>query len=389
MSNSCLIHWFEQLLFGSTSPSPPPYPLKKLILRMEAESVPWPHIILQGGLTAFPYQVHGDLNSLIDHLEKEWLNDYRPRCKTKAVAKFSNELQRLLAIRDEVPRPALPEPLREDDAILKNMLEGAGYAAAATTPYTYEFQSAKFWGRVADRFIHLRRLETLPSLPSFSSSSTPSLHDQRLRQLYDMTCTARGQWLDPLTLHLVHHSEYVNAAHWQTPRNLEAFLHDRPSHPLTRTVRALLKQTVDQLLQGEPMTALPYPRLDPLLHNIRVIHESVEQVPHAQAPPKLIDIFQRLLALCHRDALWEEVIPAARESPDPFVGTSLLYLTEKVRILEQRLERDEEWLRGPPPRTCSENAMAGERDRRQQQRWWWSAAAEEEEERERCPTLQC
>lgn len=376
MSNSCLIPWFEQLLFGSNSPSPPPNALKRLILSMEAESIPWPHIILQGGLTAFPYQVHGDLNSLIDHLEKEWLRDYPPRCKTKAVAKFSNELQRLLAIRDEVPRPALPDPLREDDAILKRMLEGGATAACP-----YEFQSATFWGRVADRFIHLRRLETLPApLPSTTSSS---FTDQRLRQLYDMTCTARGQrQLDPLTLHLVHHSEYVNAAHWQTPRNLEAFLHDRPSHPLTRAVRALLKQTVDQLLQGEPMTALPYPRLDPLLHNIRVIHESVEQVPHAQAPPKLIDIFQRLLALCHRDALWEEVIPAARQSPDPFVGTSLLYLTAQVRILEQRLERDEASLRWPPPRTCSENASADGRDR-------WRVAAEEEQERCRPPTLRC
>lgn len=355
MSNSCLIHWFEQLLFGSTAPTPPPVQLKKLILRMEAESIPWAHIILQGGFTAFPYQVHGDLNNLTDHLEKEWLQDYQPHCKTKAVAKFWNELQRLLAIREEEPkRPALPEPLREDDAILRDMLEEQQPAAS------YQFQSAEFWGQVARRFINLRRPETVPAQPASTSK-----HVQRLLQLYDMTCTARGQQMDPLTLHLVHHSEHVNAAHWQTPKNLEAFLHDRPSHPLTRSVRALLKQTVDQLLQGEPMTALPYPRLDPLLHNIRVIHESVEQVP--EPPPKLIDIFQRLLALCHRDKLWEEAIPAA-EPHDPFIGTSLLYLTEQLRIVERekrlvwRLEREEASLRWPPPRTCSDSVC--ERGRR-------------------------
>lgn len=367
MSNSCLIRWFEQLLFGaSDSPAHPPLQAKNLILRMEAESVPWSHITLQGGFTSFPYQVHGDLNTLLDHLEKEWLDGedsgYVPRCKTRAVEKFWNQLQLLLAKRKEAME-TLPTPLRDDDAILRNLLDPQQQQHAGS----YEFQSAAFWGQVARRFINLRRPESVPA----ALASTSSILAQRAVKLYDMTCMARGQVLDPLTMHLVHHAEYVNAAHWQTPKNLEAFMHDRPSHPLSLSVQALLKQTVDQLLQGEPITAYltPCSRLDALLHNIRVIHESVQQVPQDQVPPKLIDIFQRLLALSYRDNLWEKEFPPATEPRDLLLGTSMLYLTEQLRIAEREkrllwnhvIERAEESGPRQPLRICSDSLCASDR----------------------------
>lgn len=368
MSDSCLDHWIEELLFGSTTsflPLPPPSPIRNLILRLEAENIPWAHIMARGGFTHFPYQVHGDLNSLIDYLEEHWLEgmpEVRPPCKTKAVAKFWNQLQMLLARREEARRPALPMPSREDDAILKELLE-------PTQPYeSYAYQSAAFWGEVARRFINLRRPEPPSTLPP---PSLPSEHHQRALQLYDMTCFARGHFFDPLSARLVHHAEYVNAAHWQTPRNLEAFMHDRPSHPLTLSVQSLLKRTVDQLLEGERPSAFlaRCPRLDALLHNVRVIHESVQQVPHeAETPPKLIDIFQRLLALSYQDRLWEKVIPA-HEPPADAVGTSLLYLTEQLRIAErekrvlwrQVTERGEEFAPKPSPRICSGSWHASDR----------------------------
>lgn len=368
MSDSCLIHWIEHLLFGvpaSTSALPdPPDALKDLLLRMEAENIPWSHILFQGGFTAFPYQIHGDLNYLTDHLEKQWLLQIpspAPRSlQTRAVTKFWHELQLLLAKRDEIPPPVLPVPSPQDDAILQDILE-PGYRGP------YSFQSAAFWGEVARRFIHLRRPETVFPLPP---ASTESL--KRVMQLYNMTCVARGQGLDPFSTVLVHHAEYVNAAHWQTPKTLEAFMLDRPSHPLTLSIQALLKQTVEDVLHGEKPAAFlnPCPRLDALLHNIRVVHASIQQVPHENTPPKLIDIFQRLLALSYRDGLWEKVVPVI-EPTHTLIGTSLLYLTEQVRIAErerrllwkQVIQHDAASDPEPPQRTCSDYLYASDKPR--------------------------
>lgn len=368
MSNSCLIHWIEHLLFGvpsSVSSLPdPPDALKPLLLRMEAENIPWSHILFQGGLTAFPYQIHGDLNYLTDYLEKQWLlqmPSHAPRpFQTRAVTKFWNELQLLLTKREEQTPPALPVPSQQDDAILAELLEPGGQGP-------YRFQSAAFWGEVARRFIHLRRPETVSPLPPASPE-----HLKRVLQLYDMTCVARGQFRDPLTLYLVHYTEYVNAAHWQTPKTLEAFMVDRPSHPLTLSVQALLKRTVEDLLHGEKPSALldSCPRLDALLYNMRVVHESIQKVPHSNAPPKLIDIFQRLLALSYRDELWEKVVPVI-EPTHTLIGTSLLYLTEQVRIAERERRllwkhvrtRDAESDPEPPRHICSDYLYASDKHR--------------------------
>lgn len=376
MSNSSLIHWFEELLFGSRDTlSTPPSPVSNLILRMEAENIPWAHIILRGGFTAFPYQVHGDLNNLIDHLEKEWLVDYKPRCETRAVSKFWDQLQVLLAKRDEnhPSSMALPVPSRTDDAILRDLLDPPPPPDHHHHPQQAKFQSAEFWGQVARRFIHIRRPETAAAVAPFPPQNpTISKHVlQRLYQLYTMTCVARGQSFDPLTMHFVHHSEYVNAAHWQSPANLEAFMHDQPSHPLSLSVQALLKRTVDQFLHAESISAFlsPCPRLAAFLHNVRVIHQSVEEVPHDDGiPPKLIDVFQRLLALSRQDTLWEKTIPPATESRDPFMGTSLLYLTEQLRIAEREkrllwnhvIERAEASGPKQPLRICSDSPDASD-----------------------------
>lgn len=371
MSSSCLIRWIEQLLFGDSGslPLPPlPAPLQPLVLRMEADRVPWSHILRQGGFTSFPYQVHGDLNSLTDYLEQRWLPaapaHEPPLFKTRAVAKFWHELQQLLAQRDEGPLlPELPEPAPSDDALLQELLAPPSLFAWETTraasPRAY--QSAAFWGEVARRFIYLSRSDTPPSTTAAAAPALPSDRSQRvLQQLYEVTCVSRGQWFDPLTLHLVHHTEYVNAAHWQTPDTLEAFLQDRPTHPLARSVQALLRRTVDRLLQGE--APFRCPRLEALLHNVRVIHEAVEQVPHRDTlPPRLIDVFQRLLALSHRDALWEKEVPVQEEGEKPQAGVSLLHLTEQLRIAQKERRvlwrhltaRDSEFDAATPRRICS------------------------------------
>lgn len=325
MSNSHLLEWFAQLLFGTSSPSSPPLELRKIILRMESEKIPWLHLIHNGGLTAFPYQIHGDLNSLTDYLEKQWVEKQPyfdpPTFKTRAVSKFWDELQLLLTKRFEIEEP-LPLPSKRDDEILKEFLEPTKQIQTDR----FNFESAEFWGNVARRFININRPGEASPLPDASSDLF-----KKVLQLYDVTCKARGQYFDPFNMYLVPQSEYVNAVHWQTSLNLEAFLHDRPTHPLSISVKTLLKKNLNNLLRGEK-PILESSEFDALLHNIRVVHEAIPQIPHKDAPPKLIDVFQRLLALCQRDQLWENEVPKIKPEP---VSPSLLHLTERVRILER------------------------------------------------------
>lgn len=351
MSNSHLLEWFDQLLFGSSDPSSPPYEARKIILRMEAENVPWLHLIQNGGLTLFPYQTHGDLNSLTDYLEKQWIEKQPhfdpPKFKTRAVSKFWDELQLLLARRIETEKP-LPLPSKRDDEILKEFLE----PTKRIQDVRFSYESAEFWGNVARRFINLNRPGEASRLPDTDFDSF-----ERIMQLYDVTIKARGQYFDPFNLHLVPESEYVNAVHWQTGSNLEAFLHDRPTHPLSLSVKTLLKKCLNNLLRGEKSVFDLCPELDALLHNIRVVHEKIPQIPHEDAPPKLIDIFQRLLALCQQDGLWEREVPKIESEP---VSPSLLHLTERIRILEREKrilwkyskENDSRFDSEPPRRTC-------------------------------------
>lgn len=323
MSNSHLIQWFEQLLFGDSDPSPPPDELQTVILRMESENIPWNHIILNGGLTAFPYQVHGDLNFLIDYLEKQWIDKQPyydpPIFKTRVVSKFWDQIRLLLARRiDQI----LPVPSKRDDEILKELLN----PPLRLDRPDYKYESAEFWGEVARRFIDSKRPEEPSALPNIDSQLS-----NRAKLLYEITCRARGRYFDPLSMHLVPHYEYLNAAHWQTGRNLEAFMADKPTHPLTLSVQNLLRNSIINLLDGKkPFISTGESQIDSFLHNINVIHKSIEQVP--LGPPKLIDIFQRLLALCQLDGLWEEPVSNIESEP---VSPSLLHLTEQVQFLER------------------------------------------------------
>lgn len=335
---SPFLDWVERLLFGST-PCFPPKEVKSLILRMEADNIPWSHIIRQGGFTAFPYQVHGDLNSLVDYLETQWLDDQSyepPAFKTRAVSKFWEALQLLLARREAIRPAPLPPPSPGDDAILQDFLGPQPRLGP------HAFESAAFWGEVARRFINLRRPVSVAAV------ATP---ERRLMQLYEM----RGEARDPWTLHLVPYSEYVNAAHWQSDRTLEAFMHDRPRHPLTLSIQALLKRTVHEMLHAEKPSAFldPCPRLDALLYNVRVIHEAVQQVPNG--PPKMIDVLQRLLALSYRDGLWEREVPLLSPPHHPH-SLDLLHLTEGLR-------RSERCVQGPPEHTCSDYLYARDKYR--------------------------
>lgn len=196
MSNLNLLEWFEYFLFGSEHSFIPPCQLEKIIIRMEEEGISWEHIIRQGGFTEFPYQVRGDLYSLIDFFLKKWLDGLavsEPEpLRTRIVSKFWNELQTLLTKRNSKFKTEL-KPLDKDDTILKDMLTNAD------SKHTYKYSSADFWGEVARRFLNVRRpIQDVKPPPLSSCNDTL----KRLGQLYDVTCQSYGEYLDPLSMYL-------------------------------------------------------------------------------------------------------------------------------------------------------------------------------------------
>lgn len=333
MSQCRLVRWFRDLLFGANTVTQPPPELKDLLLQLEAEGVVWSDIILQGGLTGFSYNVHGDLNSLLEHIEHSWFVQNTPslsfesnRLRTRVVSKFWTELQIHLARYLKSQPPV--EVQQEDEAILKTLLSN-GFAQS------FPYQSAAFWGDVARRTLNFRRSvhDPIPALPS-----VPFDARTKLQQLYDITCQARGVHLDPYTLVLVPHSEHVNAVHWQSEGFLERFVRDRPSHPLSRSIQKLIQRSLDAFMQGDLPSALLEPSafLKDFVQNIDNAHTSIPQISYPEPLPKVLDVFQRLLALTRKDALW---VTDAKRDPAPPVevkGLESLLLLEQLQITERQ-----------------------------------------------------
>lgn len=324
MSNTHLINWLEALFFGSKHIlNDPPKELKRILLQMETNNISWNYIISKGGFTNFAYQVHGDLSYLIDHLEEEWPPTEINSLKTRVVSKFWNQLQLLLAQHDtaDTKLPLIPE--EDDDTILKNLLKSQKASKS--------YQSAKFWGEVARRFINIRRpLNEIHPLPNVSSE-----YLKRAMKLYDITCQIKGHYWDPYSMHLVPHSEYVNSVHWKSDQLLESFINANPNHDLTQSIQKLFYRAFNHFLNGQRPVLKSWPEMDSFLHNIQIIHENIKEVPHEDEPPKLIDVFQRLLALCYKDNLWEKSVHLNKLSNE-ITGTDLFLLTEQLQSAERQ-----------------------------------------------------
>lgn len=303
----------------------PPPEIYDILLRLEMEGICWSHIMLNGGLVRFPFQIHSDLSVLIDYLENQGPT---PQLQTHVASRFWNHLQ-IIVTRKLTTPPPLPTPATEDDAILKQHLT---QNSNASLPYS----SAAFWGEVARRFINLHR----PFNNEPITVPRASLGEfKRVMLLYDTMCQTRGQLYEPFSMHLIPCDEYVNAVHWQSERLLDTFMKDQPEHPLSQSVQKLFHRTLREILDGIHPTALlnSCPTLRTFLHNIQNIHASIRQVPHQNTPPKLIDVFQRLLALNHLDSLWQHEIaaPILPETSEP-TGVDLLWLTEQLRRAERQ-----------------------------------------------------
>lgn len=140
---------------------------------------------------------------------------------------------------------------------------------------------------------------------------------QNVLKLYDIKCKSMGTILDPFTLVLTPQHLFVDPVHWESVKSLKHFLNHYPENALTKVIKELLKETILSIINVDE-TLLPDIVNDDHLHkfiqNVNVIHNRIEKVESAKKPPKLIDVFQRLLALVKLDKLWiSEDWPSRKE----------------------------------------------------------------------------
>ncbi|GBN19740.1 hypothetical protein AVEN_261812-1 [Araneus ventricosus] len=333
MSGSFLIEWFNQLLFGHQRPTvlEPPSLLNKLICRLEADGIHWRDMIPQGGLTMFRYQIQGDLDVLLDYLDKVYLRDQVetpfPKFHTRSVIHFFNQLLAVMARRDQIQSNALALGTEEDRSILHTILSQPDVSSS------FRYDSAQFWGELARGFLmHRRPLpKELAPLPSMQADDL-----DKTARLYDVTCQTHGTRTDPLSMHMVPASDYVNAVHWESETLLEAFLRTRPQHALSRAVQKLLIRALHQFIGGRYPSCLKQrdSSLSSFLENVKVVQDTIPEASLlGKSPPLVIDVFQRLLALSQLDDLWHTT--PCREPPEQD-ATDLMRLTERLHLAERQ-----------------------------------------------------
>ncbi|GFT14693.1 uncharacterized protein NPIL_137091 [Nephila pilipes] len=330
MSNSFLIEWFEQLFFGHSHPCilEPPISLYRLVSRLEADGIQWKDMIRQGGLTMFRYQIQGDFDALLDYLDQVFLEDQKdtplPVFRTRSMTTFFNQLLAFLARRNNNPSLGT----NTDQSTLNMILSKPDELG----PFQYE--SARFWGELARHWI-LRRGPLPKELAPLPHPSP--LYMKRTARLYDVTCKTCGENVDPSSMHSVSASEYVNAVHWQSDTLLETFVQARPNHALSQAVQRLVRRVLHQFLDGQYPSCLVEKdmKLNTFLQNVSVVHSSIPEASLTLSPPpKVVDVFQRLLALSQMDGLWQ-----SQSDPnwnDSGSATDLMQLTEQLHLAERQ-----------------------------------------------------
>lgn len=317
MSNSSLIPWFEQLLFGSKDLRllEPPDELFLIIAKLQAERVDWREMARLGGLTIHRYQIQCDFDALFDYFEKP--TDTLPTMKTRSMTTFFNLLLAHMARRDAKSTDNI-----DDKITLERLLSDPNTSG----PYV----SASFWGSLAKQYLNNRR--PVPDTMVPLSSKTPV---DRANRLYDVTCYTRGRWIDPFSMHMIPDTEYVNAVHWQSGSHLEALVRTKPDHVLSRAVRDVVRKSLHQFLAGQYPACLleKDDKIQTFLRNVSVAHDTVPQVNLTKSPPRLIDVFQRLLAMAQVDDLWERV-PERSLMEHPH--TQMMQMTEQLLLAERQ-----------------------------------------------------
>lgn len=254
--------------------------------------------IQNGGLLLSSTTVNQDLNTILNYLKEgvDGRDDERHKpikLKSQIAKNFFNQLS----------------------ALCKGDLK---YGIVANS---YEMQRQQDW-KAIDDMIRNESFVTLPLL----GLENPKISDNMLRRavtLYDLKCKSLGRLVDPFSFVLAPQLDYVDAVHWKTDESLVQFCERYSRNPLALRIRNLLDSTLRDFLNGKE--ALPLLTLETrtFLRNINHLNEKIEKVESDRAPPKLVDLFQRLLALLRLDHLWTRepaIVVREEKEADPFVA---------------------------------------------------------------------
>lgn len=137
--------------------------------------------------------------------------------------------------------------------------------------------------------------------------------------LYDLKCKSLGRLVDPFSLILAFQQDYVDSIHWKTEESLVSFCEHAPRNPLVIQISNIVKSTIYKFLNGEQVSFLPI-ELNKFLQNINYLNDRIEKVESKYMPPKLIDLFQRMLAMLKMDYLWSnETVTMPTSKTDFFI----------------------------------------------------------------------
>lgn len=282
------------LLFGREYYEIPNHILIQQLVMDVEKHVHVKEAIQNGGLLLSSATVNHDLNAILGYL-KEGVDggDERPiKLKSRIAKNFFHQLSVLC---------------RGD---LK-------YGIVAVS---HEMQRQQDWKAIDD----LIRNESFVTLPLLGLEN-PKISDNLLMRavtLYDLKCKSLGRLVDPFSFVLAPQLDYVDAVHWKTDESLLQFCTHYPRNPLAARIRNLLDSTLFQFMNGEEQRLLLLsPETRTFLRNVNHLNEKIEKVESDRAPPKLIDLFQRLLAMLRLDHLWtrEPVVVREEEKTDPLV----------------------------------------------------------------------
>lgn len=264
--------------------------IQQLILDIE-KHINVKEIVQNGGLLLSVQLIERDIQSILQYL-KQGNNGFEPeplKLKTIAAKNFFNELSSLCK----------------------------GDLKFGVVANSHERQIARNLKTLDDAI----RNESFLKLPLLGLENVTVTNPfiKRALILYDLKCKSLGRLEDPFSFVLAFQQDYVDSIHWKTKEDLEALCANAPRNPLAIQISNIVKSTIYKFLNGEEHFFLSV-ELKKFLQNINYINDRIEKVESDNAPPKLIDLFQRMLALLKMDYLWSlETITMPTLNKDFFI----------------------------------------------------------------------
>lgn len=239
-----------------------------------------------------------------------------------SVQNIEQDFQSMLQYLKECNEGSDPEPLKLKTVIAKNFFHELsiicqGDLKLGIVAKTHEKQIERNL-KTLDDAIRNESFIKVPLLGLENIVITNSLIKKAMI-LYDLKCKSLGRLVDPFSFVLAFQQGYVDSIHWKTEESLVSFCVHAPRNPLAIQISNIVKSTLYKFLNGEQFHFLPI-ELNKFLQNINYLNDRIEKVESKYMPPKLIDLFQRMLAMLKMDYLWSnETITMPNSVKDFFI----------------------------------------------------------------------